>query len=151
MLRRRRPFSRSCGGWDTPHASFAEDMATMGDLRVPDEPAQPPEAAPNPGAVGGVGATPLVSYQKALERYEGIRLVEIHHALGLVDDASRPRALVGVITERLADPRVTERAINRLEHGPRLALSLFALTDSATWSVAGLLHALACLGVEGRG
>src|SRR5262249_32934974 len=36
----------------------------------------------------------------------------------------------------------------RLEHGPRLALGLFARTESTSWSLAGLAQALECLGVE---
>ena len=91
---------------------------------------------------------PLTAYLRALERYEGIRLFEIHRALGLADPGTKPRALAGIITERLAEPRFAERILAALELGPRLATSLFMLTETTSWSFNGLFHALTCLGVE---
>ncbi|SIO06935.1 Helicase conserved C-terminal domain-containing protein [Singulisphaera sp. GP187] len=91
---------------------------------------------------------PLTAYLRALERYEGLRLYEIHRALGLADPGAKPRALAGIITERLAEPRFAERILATLELGPRLATSLFMLTETTSWSLNGLFHALSCLGVE---
>ncbi|WP_406700981.1 helicase-associated domain-containing protein [Singulisphaera sp. Ch08] len=91
---------------------------------------------------------PLTAYLRALERYEGLRLFEIHRALGLADPGTKPRALAGIITERLAEPRFAERILAPLELGPRLATSLFMLTETTSWSFNGLFHALMCLGIE---
>jgi len=95
-----------------------------------------------------VADPPRIAYQAALGRYEGFRLVEIYGALGLADPPPRPQALAGAIAERLGEPRVAERALAGLGMGPRMALSLFGLTESASWPASGLSHALACLGVD---
>src|SRR4029077_4273857 len=52
------------------------------------------------------------------------------------------------IAEHLENPRTIEAVLTRLEHGPRLALCLFALTETTVWPMVGLAHALECLGVE---
>jgi hypothetical protein len=41
-----------------------------------------------------------------------------------------------------------EPLLGRLEHGPRLALGLMALTTAASWPMAALAQALECMGVE---
>lgn len=103
-----------------------------------------PAAARPRGPVG----TPLSAFRAALGRYEGIRLVELHRAQGLPDLGVKPQALAGVITDRLAEPKVIERLIAGLATGSRLAASLFSVTESTSWPLAGLTHALACLGVD---
>ncbi|MGE5756319.1 MAG: helicase-associated domain-containing protein, partial [Planctomycetaceae bacterium] len=54
----------------------------------------------------------------------------------------------GLIAERLAEPRTVEPVVARRSPGARMALSLFALTETAAWPMLGLAHALRCLGVD---
>lgn len=115
----------------------------MVDARAPDTSDATP---PAPGSA--VAVPPLTAYQRALERYEGVRLAQIYQALGLDEAAARPRAYAAQIAERLGEPRLAARLISGLGHGGRIALSLFALTETASWSLSGLLHALGCLGVD---
>lgn len=115
---------------------------------APDQDVNAPTTSEAAAVAAVVVTPPLIAYQRALERYEGIRLVEIHQALGLADLGTRPRALPGIITERLAEPRFAERILAPLELGPRLAACLFMLTETTSWSFNGLFHALTCLGLE---
>src|SRR5262245_45359528 len=85
-----------------------------------------------PGPGSDVAAPPLAGYQRALERYDGGRLAEIYRALAPEDAAARPRALAAQIAERLGEPRVAGRVVSGLDHGGRMALGLFALTESAS-------------------
>jgi hypothetical protein len=101
-----------------------------------------------PGPRPDAPAPPRAEYLRALERYEGIRLVEIHQALELDEPAARPRLLASQIADRLGEPRVVSRVLGALEHDAREALGLFALTESPAWSLAGLAHALGCLGIR---
>jgi hypothetical protein len=101
-------------------------------------PVQPPEP-PEP---------PLTSYQAALRRYDAPRLNEIHAALGVPDLGARASALPAAIAETLREPRVVERVVGALDDASRLVLGLFALTETASWSLAGLSHTLRCLGVD---
>jgi hypothetical protein len=50
--------------------------------------------------------------------------------------------------EYLESPRAIETLWSGLEHPARLALGLFALTETLSWPLAGLAHALRSLGVE---
>ncbi|MDR3639443.1 MAG: helicase-associated domain-containing protein [Isosphaeraceae bacterium] len=104
-------------------------------LAVPGPAVEPPEP-------------PLTAYQAALRRYEGARLFEIHAALGPPDLRARSNALPAAIAESLREPRVIERLIASVGDDSRLALGLFALTETTSWSFVGLSHALTCLGVD---
>ncbi len=104
----------------------------------PTEVPGPPPPPPHP---------PRIAYRAALKRYDGARLVEIHAALGGADLGGKPNRLPDAIADRLTESRTAERLVATLGHGPRLALGLFALTETAAWPGPGLALALACLGV----
>jgi len=99
----------------------------------------PPPPPPDP---------PLIAYRAALKAYDGARLVEIHAALGGADLGGKPNRLPEAIADRLGESRTAERMVASLPHGSRVALGLFALTETAAWPAPGLALALACLGVE---
>jgi hypothetical protein len=98
----------------------------------------PPIAPPDP---------PLIAYQTALKRYDGARLVEIHAALGGADLGGKPTRLPEAIAERLSSSKVAERIVANLEHGPKVALGLFALTETHAWPGLGIALGLHILGV----
>ena len=83
-------------------------------------------------------------------RYKGARLAAIRLAQGTLRDGSRIRPVGNAdeITEHLDQPSAVEALVARLETGSRLALSLFALTETTSISLAGLAHALGILGAE---
>ncbi len=94
-------------------------------------------------------ATPAVErYRSALSRLPGLQLVAILQELGTFDRSTRPGDMARAIEENLNDARSTETLIGRLDRGARLALGLFAITDSLVLPAAGLTHALAALGKE---
>ena len=96
-----------------------------------------------------VAAPPLAAYRGALARLDVARL----RAIAAGARSRRGRGTVGEPARR-ADRRASresadvEAVLGRLEHGPRLALCLFALTETTAWPMAGLAQALECLGVE---
>ncbi len=96
-----------------------------------------------------VAVPPLAAYRGALARLDLARLRAITVALGFNDPEARSaNLLAGQIAEHLANARTIEAVLGRLEHGPRLALCLFALTETTAWPMVGLAQALECLGVE---
>ncbi len=101
--------------------------------------AGPPPPPPDP---------PLIAYRAALKRYDGARLVEIHAALGGADLGGKPARLPDAIADRLGESRTAERMVATLPHGSKVALGLFALTETAAWPAPGMALALGCLGVE---
>ena len=140
-------------GWGTPPASSASpdpprdgtlrpgpatmttDPNDIADLDTPGPPIVPPDP-------------PLIAYRTALKRYDGGRLVEIHAALGGADLGGKPTRLPDAIADRLGEIRVAERMVSALPHGPKLALGLFALTETPSWPASGMALALSCLGVD---
>jgi len=60
----------------------------------------------------------------------------------------RPAASADEITDYLDQPAAARALIARLSLGARLALCLFAVTESTSMRIAGLLHALGILGVQ---
>lgn len=100
--------------------------------------ATPPE--PEPAAAD--------RYRAALSRLSGAQLVAILQNLGSYDRSTRPSELAGAIYEKLDDGRYVEGLIARLDYASRLALGLFAISDSSAWPLSGLAHALAALGVS---
>jgi hypothetical protein len=111
-----------------------------------------PEAKPTPPRpVANPFATePRVAYRIALARYKAPRLAAIRLAQGSAPDSTRIRPLGNAdeITEHLDQPSAVEALASRLETGPKLALSVFALTETTSISLAGLAHALGMLGTE---
>jgi hypothetical protein len=99
----------------------------------------PPIEAPDP---------PLIAYRTALKKYEGGRLAEIHAALGGADLGGKPTRLPDAIADRLSEIRVADRMVAGLGHGSKIALGLFALTETPAWPASGMALALNCLGVE---
>src|SRR4051794_18652638 len=110
-----------------------------------------PRMGDSPTTVGSVAVAtpPLAAYRNALARTEPGRLRAVAAAVGLAEAGARSAAvLAGQVAEHLEHPRAIESLLGRLEHGPRLALGLFALTEATSWPLAGLTQALLCLGVE---
>lgn len=116
----------------------------MGDSPSPGDEDWLPAAERPRGPVG----TPLAAFRAALARYEGIRLVEIDRAHGFPDLGVKPQALPGVLADRLAEAKVVERLVAPLGAGSKLAISLFSITESTSWPLTGLAHALSCLGID---
>jgi hypothetical protein len=98
-------------------------------------------------------AEPRLAFRTALSRYKGARLAAIRLAQGTLRDGTRIRPVGNAdeITEHLDQPSAVEELVARLETGSRLALSLFALTETTSNSLAGLAHALGILGAEPTG
>ena len=111
------------------------DSTDIPDLEVPGVPIVPPDP-------------PLIAYRTALKRYDGGRLVEIHATLGGADLGGKPNRLPDAIADRLTEIRVADRLVAGLSHGPKVALGLFALTETPSWPASGMGLALLCLGVE---
>ncbi|WP_422930364.1 hypothetical protein [Singulisphaera sp. PoT] len=102
-------------------------------------------SAPRPAAKA---LPPIVAFQKALERYEPLRLLDIQRILEIGESVTKPRALGEFLTERLAEARMAERLINEAGWDARIALSLFAISETSSYPLDGLIHSLACLGVD---
>jgi len=94
-------------------------------------------------------AGPRLAYRAALARYRRTKLADIRLAQGMQPGSAqvRPAANPDEITEYLDRPAALRALIARLSTGSRLALSLFALTESTSMRTAGLYHALGMLGV----
>src|SRR4051794_1792460 len=143
MPRRKRRCSKNCGGWDTRPASCAKGRRAMANAETSME-----DIPPAPGRAPAVAEPPLAAYRGALARYGVDRLRAIAAAVGIAEPGARTAAaLAGQIAEYLESSRAIGAVLARLEHGARLALGLFALTEAASWPLAGLAHALECLGV----
>src|SRR5262245_30576679 len=108
-----------------------------------------PPAEHRPGA-GSARTEPRLAFRAALGRYKGTRLAAIRLAQGVPpgDERIRPAATAEEITEHLDQPAAVEAMAARLPVGSRLALSLFAVTEARSMSLAGLAHAMGVLGVE---
>ena len=107
----------------------------------------PPPSSPPPDE-------PRLAYRWALGRYKAARLAAIRLAQGLAPDGDRirPAGTAEEITEHLDHPAAVEALAARLPIGSRLALSLFAVTETTSMPTAGLAHALAVAGRRaGRG
>jgi hypothetical protein len=90
---------------------------------------------------------PRHAFRAALGRYKGARLAAIRLAQGAAPDdfRIRPRGNADEITEHLDDPAAVLGLFARLSPGSRQALSLYGLTESTSFSVAGLSLALRIL------
>ena len=112
------------------------------------DPAGPP--ATGPGAAAAEPSDPRLAFRSALARYQTARLAAIVQARGLETDAARPSTLATELTGHLDSPAVVAAVLAGLGRGSRMALSLFALTETSVWPFPGLCHALATLGIEPR-
>lgn len=86
-------------------------------------------------------------YRAALKCTDGERLREVAQAIGIDGRGWKPTQLVEAIAERLAEPGEAGRLLAGLGPGPRLAMGLFGLAESAGWPLGGLELALGSLGV----
>ena len=122
-----------------------EDDVEAAELGPEFDPAPPPRDDPfaEPGR-----AAPRLAYRAALERYDGARLVAVARAIEADDTPNGRTRLAATITDRLAEPRAAERVLGGLPHDARLALTLFAVTETTRWAGRGLALALRCLGVD---
>jgi hypothetical protein len=102
--------------------------------------------------IARVESEPRLAYRAALSHYSRSMLAEIRRAQGLEPAAVqiRPAANVDEIMEHLDRPAAARALIARLNPGSRLALSLFALTESTSMPGPALIHGLGLLGVEPR-
>jgi hypothetical protein len=91
-----------------------------------------------------------LAFRGALTRYKGSRLAAIRLAQGAAAEAARIRTFGNIdeIVDYLDSPSAVEALLRRLDIGSRLALCLFALTETTSHSFAGLTHALGMLGAE---
>src|SRR6478735_8039087 len=87
-------------------------------------------------------------YRAALRKRSVSDLGAILQTLGSFDRTTKPSELIPAIYERMEEVRFVEGLIGRLAFPARLALGLFALTESPLWPRAGLAHAMASLGAE---
>ena len=93
---------------------------------------------------------PRLAFRAALGRYKGTRLAAIRLAQGASPEGFRIRSggNADEITDHLDQPAAVQALIARLAPGSRIALGLFGLTESTSFSVAGLSHALRILETE---
>jgi hypothetical protein len=112
---------------------------------------QSPPSPSSPDKKSGSGrAEPRGLYRAALARYKSARLAAIRLAQGGVAESARIRPLASAdeITEHLDQGAVVDALIGRLANGPRLALSIFALTEATSIPAAALMHTLGILGAS---
>src|SRR5271166_1261986 len=120
--------------------------------------ATPPSSSPDPGATITTAAgdsraeatDARLAFRTALARYQTALLLSIVGARGLESEAARPTTLAADLTAQLDSPSAVAELLAGLSAGARQALCLFALLETSVWPLAGLMHALATLGVEPR-
>lgn len=105
----------------------------------------PDDFAPSPAFIAPPEAPDL--YRAALKCLDIARLREMVQAVGTPERPTKATQMVEAIADRIGEYRVAERLAANLGHPPRLALNLFALSESPRWPVEGLSLALGCLGV----
>jgi hypothetical protein len=111
------------------------------DAPMIDEAETPPFVAPLP-------EPPLAAYRAALQRYDQTRLLMIHRLSGGAEVGASHKVRPDWVVERLSEHRIAEKLLSDLPTGSKIALGLFAITESYAWSAPGLGLALAALGVE---
>jgi hypothetical protein len=87
---------------------------------------------------------PRLAFRAALGRYKAPKLSAIRLAQGLPPDNERmrPAEVAGEITQHLDQPAAVKAIAARLPTGSRLALSLYAMTETTSMSLAGLAYAV---------
>ena len=108
---------------------------------------RPPTCSRRPDKRG-----PTVGIQDGIEPLQGGSSGGDTAAQGTLRDAARIRPIGNAdeITEHLDQPSAVEQLIARVAIGSRLALSLFALTETTSMSLAGVAHTLGILGRTDR-
>ncbi|MDR3622903.1 MAG: hypothetical protein P4L85_26350 [Paludisphaera borealis] len=106
---------------------------------------QRPTAEPNSSTVNA-NADPRFTFRSLLARHPFATLRAIAARRGLESEAVRASTLAGELTDELDSPAVLSAIRADLDDDARLALSLFGLTDSPSWPLSGLKHALSVLG-----
>src|SRR5262249_10022616 len=91
-----------------------------------------------------------LAFRGALTRYRATRLAPIRLAPGFPPEAERTPAAVSIpdISAFLDDPAAVEKVAARVPNSSRLAVSLFAVTESSSMSLAALTYALGILGTD---
>ncbi len=120
-----------------------EDPQTNPDLdgsldEMPDDDGGPPPPPP---------VAPQVAYRAALTHYDGALLAEIARSLNFHDTPAGRASLATTIADHLSEPRAADRMFPRLPDASRRAMTLFAATETTTWSSEALAHSLSVLGV----
>ena len=103
-----------------------------------------------PGDTRAEATDARLAFRAALARYQTAMLLSIVGARSLESDAARPTTLAADLTAQLDSPSAVAELLAGLSAGARQALCLFALLETSVWPLAGLMHALATLGVEPR-
>ncbi len=94
---------------------------------------------------------PRLAFRGALGRYKGTRLAAVRLAQGAAPDGLfriRSGGNADEITDHLDQPAAVQALFARLSPGSRIALGLFGLTESTSFSMAGLSHSLRILESE---
>ncbi|HEV3163224.1 MAG TPA: helicase-associated domain-containing protein [Isosphaeraceae bacterium] len=99
-------------------------------------------------AASGSEPNPFEVYRRALTDQGASSLRQILSALGRIPRNQKPRELADEIAERLGEPGVVEDLLGGLSEASRMALALFALTETRAWLAVGLAHCLGCLGID---
>ncbi|QEH37175.1 hypothetical protein OJF2_57620 [Aquisphaera giovannonii] len=126
-------------------------MSTLPGPR-PEPPAPTPATPPSapPGWAADAPAEPAdarLAFRDALARLEPARLAATLQAAGL-EPSRHAAGMASDWTSHLDSPRELAKLLSPLGHPARMVLTLFAMTDTTVWPLAGLRLALQCLGVE---
>jgi hypothetical protein len=93
----------------------------------------------------------MIAFRSALRRYPARLLSGVLQKIGIEPlPGNAVVAQLDLLIESLDSPELLRTLVDDLDRGPRMALSLIALSEEARWPFAGLSHALACLGVPPR-
>ncbi len=112
-------------------------------------PATGPDPAPaRPASPFAADADPRFVFRTLLGRLPMAALRAAAEAGGLQSQATRAPTLAGELTDRLDDPLGLREVRRGLSDADRTALGLFGLTETRSWSLAGLRLALAALAVD---
>jgi hypothetical protein len=123
-------------------AAMDDDMDEQPELdTLPAAEAPPPPVVP---------LAPQTAYREALRGYDGALLATLASAVGQLEPLSGRASLANGIADRLGEPRVAERLLAGLPLESKLAMSLYAVTETSTWPCDAMSHALGCLGIEAR-
>ncbi len=98
--------------------------------------------------VSALPEPPLAAYRAALQKYDQTRLMLIHRLSGGAEVGASHKVRPDWVVERLAEHRMAEKLVGELSHSSRVVLGLFAVTETYSWSDAGLSLALNALGID---
>ena len=101
-----------------------------------------------PASTPNANADPRFTFRSLLARHPFATLRAIAARRGLESEAARASTLAGELTDELDSPAVLSTIRSELDADARLALSLFGLTESPSWPLSGLRHAVSALGAD---